>query len=81
MRAIVTEDNPSTTPVQGLAIFLSHGLAGWMRVWFSLARHLNPFLTSQVWAPQGVDLTWTTSIPAVGLLAAPLTLTLGPVER
>ena len=36
MRALVTGDNPPTTPVQGLAIFLSHGLAGWMRAWTSL---------------------------------------------
>jgi hypothetical protein len=39
----------------------------------------NPFVTGAIWAPDGVNLIWTTSIPGLSLLFAPLTLLVGPV--
>jgi hypothetical protein len=39
----------------------------------------NPFVTRAIWAPDGVNLIWTTSIPGLSLLFAPLTLLVGPV--
>jgi len=38
----------------------------------------NPFITHAIWAPAGVNLTWTTSIPGLAVLAAPITLIAGP---
>ncbi|MEI8106052.1 MAG: hypothetical protein WCH31_09485 [Actinomycetes bacterium] len=37
----------------------------------------NPFVTHAIWAPHGVDLTWTTSVPGLAYLFAPITLLLG----
>lgn len=53
----------------------------WCLVWwpYAIARHLNPFITKLIFVPAGFNLTWSTSIPLVSLLAAPLTLTLGPI--
>lgn len=53
----------------------------WFLVWWPHAlRHwLDPFVTSAVWAPTGVDLAWTTSIPGPSLVAAPLTAVFGPI--
>jgi hypothetical protein len=46
--------------------------------WAVLHGH-NPLHTDAVWAPLGYSTAWMTSIPALALLAAPLTLTLGPL--
>jgi hypothetical protein len=53
----------------------------WYLVWwpFALAHGLNPFLPKVVWAPSGFNLAWATGIPGASLLAAPITLTAGPV--
>lgn len=53
----------------------------WFLAWWPHAiRHgMNPFLTKLVWAPDGVNLAWTTSVPAAALPLAPLTLSVGPV--
>ena len=34
---------------------------------------------SALWAPSGVNLTWTTTVPGLALVFAPLTLATGPV--
>ncbi len=39
----------------------------------------NPFVTHAVWAPDGVNLTWTTTVPGLALLFSPLTLAAGPI--
>jgi hypothetical protein len=39
----------------------------------------NPFVTHALWAPNGVNLTWVTSVPGLGLLLSPVTLAFGPV--
>src|SRR5437879_1265113 len=53
----------------------------WFLAWwpYALSHGLNPLVTHLVWAPAGVNLGWTTSVPGASLLAAPVTLALGPV--
>jgi hypothetical protein len=53
----------------------------WCLAWwpYALLHRLNPFITTLVYAPAGFNLSWATSVPALALLAAPLTLTAGPV--
>jgi hypothetical protein len=40
---------------------------------------MNPFVSHVVWAPQGVDLAWTTTVPGPSILAWPVTALFGPV--
>ena len=53
----------------------------WYMAWFPFAitHHLDPFLTRYVWAPDGMNVAWATSMPAASLLAWPMTSALGPV--
>ena len=53
----------------------------WCLVWwpYAIAHHLNPFVTQLIFAPAGFNLTWSTSIPLLSLLALPLTATVGPI--
>jgi hypothetical protein len=53
----------------------------WALRWWphALSHGLNPLYTDVVYAPSGINLAWTTVIPAPGVLAAPLTTALGPV--
>ncbi len=53
----------------------------WMLRWwpYAIAHHINPLYSTQFRAPAGFGLTWISSIPALGVLAAPLTETVGPV--
>ena len=53
----------------------------WCMVWwpYALSHRLNPFLTKLLWAPEGFTVTWSTSIPLLSFVAAPITLTRGPV--
>jgi hypothetical protein len=53
----------------------------WCLEWWpwSILHGHNPFYSHLVWAPTGFDLTWTTSVPGLCLLAAPITLIFGPV--
>jgi hypothetical protein len=53
----------------------------WCLVWwpYAIAHHLNPFVTKLIFAPAGFNLTWSTSIPLLSVLAFPLTATLGPI--
>jgi hypothetical protein len=51
-----------------------------LRWWpYALMHGLNPLYTSQLAAPVGSSLAWATTVPPLGLVAAPLTLTAGPV--
>src|ERR1700731_3668022 len=47
----------------------------WWR--FSLAHGLNPFVTDLVWAPLGINLTWTTFVPLPAWISIPLQVTVG----
>lgn len=53
----------------------------WLVAWWanSLRHGLNPLYTRAVWAPNGVNLAWTTCMPLVGLPAVPVVFTMGPV--
>ncbi|MDA8065404.1 MAG: hypothetical protein M0031_07880 [Thermaerobacter sp.] len=53
----------------------------WSLAWwpYAILHGLNPIVSKVVWAPQGVNLAWATSIPGVSLIAAPLTMIVGPV--
>ena len=53
----------------------------WFLNWwpFALTHHLPLLFTHYVDYPAGVDLVWKTSVPALGLLAAPFTLRFGAV--
>jgi hypothetical protein len=51
-----------------------------LRWWpYALGRGLNPVYSGQIFAPAGHSLAWATTAPPLSLLAAPLTLTAGPV--
>jgi hypothetical protein len=51
-----------------------------LRWWpYAIAHWLNPLHSSQIGAPAGYDLSWTTTVPVLALLASPLTLISGPV--
>ena len=54
----------------------------WFLSWwpYAMLHGLNPFWSDLVWAPAGFNLAWATSIPGPSLIAAPITLTLGPVS-
>jgi hypothetical protein len=47
----------------------------WWR--FSLARGLNPFVTDWVWAPLGVNLSWTAIVPLLAWASMPLQAAVG----
>lgn len=53
----------------------------WFLVWwpYAILHGLNPFLTKVVWPPAGVNLAWMTPIPALSLVAFPVTYGWGPV--
>ena len=53
----------------------------WAFAWWphAIAHGLNPFVTHAVWAPAGVNLAWTTTVPGLALLFSPLTVIAGPV--
>jgi hypothetical protein len=51
-----------------------------LRWWpYAIGHGLNPFFSHLVRAPAGHSLAWVTAIPPIALLAAPLTLTAGPI--
>ena len=69
-------------PSQGYLGYPSDpALFTWTLAWwpYAVAHGLNPFLTHMLWAPAGYNLTWATSVPALSLLASPITYLLGPV--
>ncbi len=53
----------------------------WSLAWwpYAISHGLNPFISKVVWAPQGFNLTWDASIPALAIMAWPLTALAGPV--
>jgi hypothetical protein len=51
-----------------------------LRWWpYAIGHGLNPFFSHLIRAPAGHSLAWVTAIPPIALLAAPITLTAGPV--
>jgi hypothetical protein len=53
----------------------------WCFEWWphAIAHRLDAFHPRVIWAPEGVDLAWVTSVPLPSLLAAPLTARYGAV--
>jgi hypothetical protein len=53
----------------------------WFLRWipYSIEHLTDPFVTGQINAPAGVNLMWNASIPLISFVAAPFTLTAGPV--
>jgi hypothetical protein len=53
----------------------------WFYAWWphAVVPAENPFVTHAIFAPEGYNLTWVTSVPGPSLLMAPVTLALGPV--
>ncbi len=53
----------------------------WCLQWWpwAIAHGLDPFVSRKVWYPQGVEMTWVTSIPALSLIGLPLTLLAGAI--
>jgi hypothetical protein len=53
----------------------------WSYAWWphALGEGIDPVLTHAVWAPEGMNLMWVTSVPSAALLLAPVTLSAGPV--
>ncbi len=53
----------------------------WLLAWWphAIAHWLNPMIANAVWAPQGFNLAWTTSMLLASLAAAPLTTAFGPI--
>jgi hypothetical protein len=51
------------------------GLQWWP---YALSHGLDPLVSHVLWAPYGSDVLWTSTVPVLSLLAAPITLTLGP---
>ncbi|MDQ3875380.1 MAG: hypothetical protein M3322_07545 [Actinomycetota bacterium] len=56
-------------------------IAMWSLVWWphALATGTNPLFTDAVWAPDGSDLSWVTTVPSAALLGYPLLRVGGPV--
>jgi hypothetical protein len=53
----------------------------WVLAWWphAIGHSLNPLYSSLVQAPAGQSLAWVTTVPPLAILAAPLTLTAGPL--
>ena len=53
----------------------------WFYAWWphAVGEGLNPFVTEAIFAPDGYNLTWVTSVPGPSLLMSPVTAALGPV--
>jgi hypothetical protein len=53
----------------------------WSFAWWphAIAHGINPFYSHWIWAPNGVNLVWTTSVPGLALAFAPVTSLFGPV--
>ncbi len=55
--------------------------SAWFLAWLphALSRGRNPIFTDAIWAPAGMNLSWTTWLPLEALIAWPLTAALGPI--
>jgi len=60
---------------------LDPGIYIWWLNWvpYAILHGLDPFRSSYLNAPSGVNAMWNTSIPAIGVAFAPITLVFGPI--
>lgn len=50
-----------------------------LRWWpYAVAHGLNPVFSRVVWPPGGVDVLWSTTVPALSLVMSPITVAFGP---
>ena len=76
----------------GIAFGIADGVVGstpssdyqvgtWSLEWWpwAILHGVNPLHTGLLWAPSGYSTAWITSVPALALLAAPVTLLAGPL--
>ena len=70
--------HPQTTLIGDL--YADPQIFVWSFAWMphALLHGENPLYTHEIWAPSGFDLVWGTSVPALALAFAPLTLAFGP---
>ena len=67
------------------AAYLGRGPDALANIWFfawwthAIAHHLNPFESTVVWAPSGVNLAWTTTFPLASCLLYPVTRLYGAI--
>jgi hypothetical protein len=65
--------------------FIGYGsdpqLFAWSLAWWphAILHGHNPFVSHVLWAPTGANLIWSTSVPGLAVLLAPVTLLAGPV--
>ncbi len=65
--------------------YLGRGPDALANIWFfgwwahAIAHHLNPFETTAVWAPSGVNLAWTTTFPLASCIFYPVTRLWGAI--
>lgn len=52
----------------------------WLLAWWphAIRNGLNPLYSRAIWAPHGINLAWTTCMPLLSLLLAPVVLLCGP---
>jgi len=64
-----------------IGFFSDPAMMIWYMAWWphAIGHRLNPFITKAVWAPAGYNLTWATSMPALAIAFAPVTIAFGPV--
>jgi hypothetical protein len=75
---------PHLLPHPGRAMFGSGRdpeIFVWSFAWWqhALGAGENPFVSHAVYAPDGINLAWATSVPGLAIPFAPLTLLAGPV--
>jgi hypothetical protein len=53
----------------------------WSLAWWphAILHGLNPLVTREIWVPNGVNLAWAQTAPALALALAPVTLVAGPI--
>jgi hypothetical protein len=54
----------------------------WAFAWWphAILHGWSPFVTDRIWAPEGVNTMWSTTVPGLALLFAPLTLVFGAIH-
>ena len=70
-----------TVGVVGSTPSSDYQVGTWSLEWWpwAILHGVNPLHTGLLWAPSGYSTTWITSVPALALLAAPVTLLAGPL--
>jgi hypothetical protein len=71
--------HPERDVVGGL--FTDPQIFVWSFAWWphAVLHGVNPIYTHELWAPDGFNLAWATSVPGLAFAFAPLTLAFGPV--